>query len=228
MARALILMSLAGALALAGCTSTHSDNVKTQGMSASFVISGEDADQQVTARATFQVGSTYVDLVGDDEVSCDGVKLGRDASILGSISYTALVPRKAPSGQYVFELSRDDGDYESYGTAPALVHMTAPAEGTTVALSHPTTVKWAAAKNGSLTLSAGAPGCVISDVFSPESDQSSYTVPASDLSFAPGEKGPCAGSIGVDRTIANAGSNAFESSSVEVTTSDSVDVMFGP
>lgn len=227
MARTLILTSLA-VLALAGCTSTHSDNVKTQGMSASFVVLGQDADQQVRARATFQVGSTYIDLVGNDEVSCDGVKLARDASIVGSVLYSALVPRKAPSEKYVFELKRNDGDYKSYGTAPALVQMTAPAEGTALKLSQPTTVQWTAARNGSLTLSAGASGCVTSEAFSLASDQSSYTVPASELQFASGQTGPCAGSISVDRTIANAGSNAFESSSVEVTTGDSVDVMFSP
>lgn len=228
MTRTLILTILVTAWAAAGCTSTHSDNVKTQGMTATFLVEGQDADQQVSARAMFQVGSTYVDLVGSDTIYCDGIKLGRDQSVVGSIAYIGLVPRKAPSDQYVFKFSRADGTYTSYGTAPALVSTTAPAEGATLKLSQPISVQWAAAQSGSLTLSAGGTGCVKDYVFQPQSDQNSATIPSSELSFAQGQTGPCAGGISVDRSITNAGSNAFQSSSVQVTTIDTVDVMFSP
>lgn len=63
-----------------GCTSATSTDVKTSGISADYGVTTFEGTTQASVRATFTIGSTYLDLQGGDAAYCDGVALSATQS----------------------------------------------------------------------------------------------------------------------------------------------------
>jgi hypothetical protein len=111
---------LAVALA-AGCTLTSSENVKTRGIYARFVVT-HDQNDEVWAQASLRVGGplgTVVDLTGGEYVACNDQELTEWVEPITGYHWSASDVALAPSGAYVFDFVRLDETVTSEVTMPA-------------------------------------------------------------------------------------------------------------
>ena len=158
------------ALALAACTRIPSDGIATREIFARYevVVSGGVAE----ARASFTVGeysNTYLELVRGDSVSCNGVPLRRDGSIIGEVHYSATLPSQ-PDG-YSFQLRRvGESIYTSVGGTSGLA-ITSPAEGARVSISQPLQLRWTPGAGGARGVEVELDGVCTSRVSFTTNDQ---------------------------------------------------------
>jgi hypothetical protein len=125
------------------CAKTESENVQTSGIHSQFEVV-KDADGDIECKATFQVGDglggTYLDLTGDDEVFCNGVRLRRN-NIFGVVEYRAHVQRK-DNNLYHFKFKRQGESYESIAELPGDVQFISPAPYERLRKDQPVDVQW--------------------------------------------------------------------------------------
>jgi hypothetical protein len=125
------------------CAKTESEFVQTSGIHTQFEVI-KDADGDIECRATFQVGDgvggTYLDLTGDDEVYCNGVKLRR-SNLFGIVDYRANISANR-NNSYHFKFKRDGESYESITELPADVTFISPNPYERVKKDEPLSVEW--------------------------------------------------------------------------------------
>lgn len=128
MNRAARLIAISAVAALAACSKVDSDNVKTEGLYATYSVEGNN-ENTATCRATFQVGGptgTFVDLKRQDKVTCNGLEMLRVGNWDGSVYYKADVAFN-PGGQYKITLKRPaENLYESIVELPPKISGMSP------------------------------------------------------------------------------------------------------
>jgi hypothetical protein len=174
-------------LSNAACTSAASSDVKTSGISASYLVTtyqeGPSA-QTANVSATFQFGSTYLDLVTGDDVLCDGKLLTRQKDLLGKISYDGAVPKHVPGAVYTFEFRRKGENIKSSIAQPAPLALVTPAKNAELKASQETRVTWSGASDET-EVRVGELGCVSSDFVM--SKNATAVLPAGTLTFSEGK-----------------------------------------
>jgi hypothetical protein len=140
-------------LAAIACANVRSQDIKSSGFDANYLVTTNDATQTADAEAWYQSGSSYIELTGDDTASCDGKSLGYfRAPITNAITYSASVPRH-PAGQtYAFLLHRADGDYTATVAQPPSTTIAAPAQNALVRVTDPITITWTPGNGGTVDI----------------------------------------------------------------------------
>lgn len=200
-----------------GCTSATSTDVKTSGISADYGVTTFEGTTQASVRATFTIGSTYLDLQGGDAAYCDGVVLNREKNVLGQITYTGALPRKAVGQTYTFELRRSGETLRSTVTQPASIAVAAPTQGQDLKVGASATVRWSGA-GGETRVTIGQNDCLDTASVDAPASATEATLPGDKIRFAQGKTGPCnAATVGVSRNVEGVGSSSFKSVSIKAT-----------
>lgn len=210
-------------MALVGCQSANSENVRTPGIAANFRVTDQNSGT-VAAHVELKIGSTYIDLSGGDTLSCDGVKLGKREGLLNEVLYDASVPRRQPGDRYVFEFRRPDfaESHSSYAVAPDPVVISAPGNGAIVSSKSAVSVAWTAAVQGSIGISVTGSG-VHNQSYGVGADRGTYAIPANDL-VCEDKLAACSALLTVTRTVIGIGDSDFESAEVKSITEASIDL----
>ena len=97
---------------VSACSSTESENVKTQGVYAAYEV--KESGGRIQAKATFYVGDgksskngTVLQLTGGDSVECNGEPLAYNKDLFGKIQYQKTLPLQ---NSYVFTFKRKSQD----------------------------------------------------------------------------------------------------------------------
>jgi len=219
------IVLLIGGVYLIGCSSTTSDNVKTSGIYAIFTIENKYGETTVTARATLQVGGitgSYVELVGDDELYCDDVKLSTTKPGLGIIEYKAQLPKKNAQEKYVFKFKRKDEEHTIDVIQLKDLHITEPTQSQGFKISDDIKIKWEPASTEEIDLSVNG-DCIdpFTKIFS--TDNGEYIISGGTLKIKESaETTKCTATILLKRYISTGvpkefdGGNAFSYSKSEV------------
>jgi hypothetical protein len=116
------IVILAAGLSLSGgCAVVESEDVKTSGMWAHFVID-HHPDDQVVAWAVLRVGGqtgTIIDMVGDDYLEVNGTRMTEYVEVITNFHWNRAVITPDPDGIYDFTFNRVDETVTSYVTTPA-------------------------------------------------------------------------------------------------------------
>jgi len=169
----------------AGCSSTTSDNIKTSGIYALFNVENKYGENTVTAKATLQVGGitgSYIKLVGDDELLCDGQKLSSRETALGSIEYVANLPKKNAGEKYVFKFKRKDEEHTIEVTQLQDVHITAPKQSQSFKISDDIKVTWEPKSTEDMDLTIDG-DCIDPHTKIFQSDNGEYLITGGTLKF---------------------------------------------
>ena len=147
----LITLSLISmALLLAGCPSTESENVSSEGIYAQYVV--EDNGSTVNVSAKFWVGDgpggTILDLTGNDQVQVNGRTMAKNKDLFGVVTYTNTLPKNE---FYEFTFSREkDGDVDFYGASiqlPNAMQISSPKNGQRIRRGSSLNVRWRRSSN---------------------------------------------------------------------------------
>ncbi len=200
-----------------GCTSATSTDVKTSGISADYAVTTFEGTPQAAIRATFTIGSTYLDLQGGDAAYCEGVALNREKNALGQIVYTVALPRKAVGQTYTFELRRSGETLRSTVTQPATITVAAPTQGQDLKVATNATVRWSGTGNET-RITIGQSDCLDTAWVDAPASATEATLPADKIRFAQGKTGPCnSATVGVSRSVAGVGAASFKSVDIKAT-----------
>jgi hypothetical protein len=123
------------------CSSVLSEDVPTGEINATFRVTAGPGT--TTASAVFLRNGSfaeYVDLSGNDYVTCNGKKLARD-SFFGAVTYDTAVEYQVDS-DYIFELHRAEGTSLSSVTLPESITISAPLSGSVFSQGNPIPVQW--------------------------------------------------------------------------------------
>jgi hypothetical protein len=104
-----------------GCAVVESEDVKTSGMWAHFVID-HHPDDKVVAWAVLRVGGqtgTIIDMVGDDYLECNGTRMTEYVEVITNFHWNRAEISPDPQGIYEFTFNRIDETVTSYVTTPA-------------------------------------------------------------------------------------------------------------
>lgn len=104
-----------------GCAVVESQDVKTSGMWAHFVID-HHPDDTVVAWAVLRVGGqagTIIDLVGGDYMECNGTRMTEYVEAITNFHWNRAVITPDNMGIYEFTFIRPDEEVTSYVTTPA-------------------------------------------------------------------------------------------------------------
>lgn len=200
-----------------GCTSATSTDVKTSGISADYGVTTFEGTTQASVRATFTIGSTYLDLQGGDAAYCDGVALNREKNVLGQIEYTGSLPRKAVGQTYTFELRRSGETLRSTVNQPASFTVAAPTQGQDLKVGTSATVRWSGTGNQT-RVTIGQNDCLDTAWVDAPATATEATLPGDKIRFSQGKTGPCnAATVSVSRNVEGVGSSSFKSVSIKAT-----------
>jgi hypothetical protein len=116
------MVILAAGLSLTGgCAVVESEDVRTSGMWAHFVID-HHPDNRVVAWAVLRVGGqtgTIIDMVGDDYLECNGIRMTEYVEVITNFHWNRAEVVPDPQGIYEFTFHRVDETVTSYVTTPA-------------------------------------------------------------------------------------------------------------
>jgi len=116
------IVILAAGLSLSGgCAVVESEDVKTSGMWAHFVID-HHPDDQVVAWAVLRVGGqtgTIIDMVGDDYLEVNGTRMTEYVEAITNFHWNRAEISPDIDGIYEFTFNRVDETVTSYVTTPA-------------------------------------------------------------------------------------------------------------
>ena len=116
------IVILAAGLSLSGgCAVVESEDVKTSGMWAHFVID-HHPDDKVVAWAVLRVGGqtgTIIDMVGDDYLECNGTRMTEYVEVITNFHWNRAEIQPDAQGIYEFTFNRVDETVTSYVTTPA-------------------------------------------------------------------------------------------------------------
>lgn len=200
-----------------GCTSATSTDVKTSGITADYGVITVEGTTQASVRATFTIGSTYLDLQGGDAAYCDGVVLNREKNVLGQITYTGSLPRKAVGQTYTFELRRSGETLRSTVSQPASFTVAAPTRGQDLKVGTSATVRWSGG-DGQTRITIGQNDCLDTAWIDVPASATEATLPGDKIRFSQGKTGPCnAATVGVSHDVEGVGSASFKSVSIKAT-----------
>jgi hypothetical protein len=171
-------------LSNAACTSAASSDVKTSGISASYLVATNQEDPSANVSATFQFGSTYLDLVAGDDVLCDGKLLTRQKNVLGKISYEGTVPKHVPGALYTFEFRRKGENIKSSIAQPTPLALIAPAQNAELKASQETRVTWSGTSDET-EVRISEPGCVSSGLVMEQKNEA--VIQVGNLTFSEGK-----------------------------------------
>lgn len=150
MNRAFFMLAVSAAALVAACNKVDSDNVKTEGLYASYAVEGNNQNS-ATCRATFRVAGpegAVVDLKRQDKVSCNGLEMLRTVSREGVVSYQADVAFN-PGGQYKITLKRPaENLYESIVELPPTIARMNPGEAFAVPKGSALSPSWQPSASG--------------------------------------------------------------------------------
>lgn len=129
MKRALVIVWMliltAGLSLSGGCAVVESEDVKTSGMWAHFVID-HYPDDKVEAWGVLRVGGqtgTIIDLVGDDYLECNGTRMTEYVEPITNFHWNRAVVSPDAEGIYEFTFNRIDETVTSYVYTPALPYI---------------------------------------------------------------------------------------------------------
>ncbi|MGM0595509.1 MAG: hypothetical protein ACQES9_00565 [Myxococcota bacterium] len=106
---------------IGACSTTESENVKTSGIWAHYRIV-ENTDGEIYGYAVLRVGGntgTMVDLVGDDTVECNGVKLTEYVEPITNYRWNRAQVSEDPDNLYDFTFYRVDEEVTTTLELPA-------------------------------------------------------------------------------------------------------------
>ena len=117
-----IVILAAGLSLTGGCAVVESEDVRTSGMWAHFVID-HHPDNVVVAWAVLRVGGqagTIIDLVGDDYLECNGTRMTEYVEVITNFHWNRAEVLADAQGIYEFQFIRPDEEVSSFLTTPAL------------------------------------------------------------------------------------------------------------
>jgi hypothetical protein len=221
------IATLAALLASPGCTIAASTDVKSSGISAFYdVQSLQSTADRVSVTASFKVGSTVLDLIGGDTVSCDGVTLTRNKDALGNIEYRGSVPKKGVGERYAFEFKRSGESFVSTVGQPDTIAPIAPAVGSDVLRTTRFEVQWDKATPRT-TVSVSEPGCVSSAGID-GSNKTSVAFEPNSLTFSGSPISCPKAQIAISRSVAGVGSEGLKSVDIVATNTAYIGVVARP
>ena len=153
------LLLLSMGILISGCGSTHSENVKSQGIFARIIAKAENNSTKVDT--TLSVGSsrgTTLEIDGSDSLKATARGVTQTltkTSFLGDISYTTTFDFNVPSTEIVvsFERSKDTSCPNSRILMPDPFTVTAPSSGQAFTSLSSIDVNWTPANPVSGTIS---------------------------------------------------------------------------
>lgn len=105
-----ILLSILAMISIMGCSVTESENVKTSGIWAHYVIE-EDETGTLTAFAVLRVGGatgTIIDLSGGEHMECNGDVMNEWIEPITNYHWSRVMPDADPERLYDFTFVRTD------------------------------------------------------------------------------------------------------------------------
>jgi hypothetical protein len=141
-----IVVLAAGLSLTGGCAVVESQDVKTSGMWAHFVID-HHPDDDVVAWAVLRVGGqagTIIDLVGDDYMECNGVRMTGYVEVVTNFHWNRAEISPDAHGTYEFKFIRSDEEVSSIVRTPSIptIASTTPANTETVNAGTRIEVTW--------------------------------------------------------------------------------------
>jgi hypothetical protein len=145
------MVILAAGLSLyGGCAVVESEDVKTSGMWAHFVID-HHPDDEVIAWAVLRVGGqtgTIIDMVGDDYLECNGTRMIEYVEPITNFHWNRAEIQPDAQGIYEFTFNRVDETVTSYVTTPAVPFILDTVPDVTLTASTRIEVTWDATEPG--------------------------------------------------------------------------------
>ena len=117
-----MVILVAGLSLSGGCAVVESEDVKTSGMWAHFVID-HHPDDKVVAWAVMRVGGqtgTIIDMVGSDYLECNGVRMTEYVEAITNFHWNRAEISPDPQGIYEFTFNRVDETVTSYVSTPSV------------------------------------------------------------------------------------------------------------
>lgn len=196
-----------------GCSSTTSDNIKTSGMYALFTIEAKYGKESVDARASLQVGGitgSYIELIGDDAIYCDDVKLSIRKPGIGIIDYVGTLPSKKAGEKYVFKFKRKDEEHIIEVTQLQVVNIKRPVQSEIFKIGQDITVQWEPKSTENINLSLDG-SCIepVDKYFS--TDNGEYVISGNAIIFDDTEDAKrCTANLYIKRWISSGVPSAFD------------------
>ncbi|MFF1820652.1 hypothetical protein ACFVWG_25325 [Kribbella sp. NPDC058245] len=228
--RHIVGMVVVAGLVLTGCSTVESKDIRTSGMSASFVVTVDDNEQRAVATASLRSGTlTYIDLGAGESISVAGSgtpqELRRQKS-LGTINYTSRLNDILNAGtEITFALQRDSANESAPKSTVALperVHLTAPTNSTAYSRQQPVPVRFETAPTDQQTILSWSGSCVGQGRMILTPGASSTVIPAGTLkanttsSASPGQAATrCSVEITLSREVEGRLDPAFKDGSVK-------------
>ncbi len=145
-----VVLLTVGLASASGCTVTESENVKTSGMWAHFVID-HHPDDLVVAWAALRVGGqlgTIIDLTGGDSMECNGTHMTEYVEVLTNMHWSRAEISPDTDGIYDFTFIRPDEEVITTVVTPSLPVIIETDPPVTVGAGDMITVTWDATDAG--------------------------------------------------------------------------------
>jgi hypothetical protein len=142
----------AGLSLTGGCAVVESQDVKTSGMWAHFIIE-HYPDDSVVAWAVLRVGGqsgTIIDLMGGDYLECNGTRMTEYVEAITNFHWNRAVISPDALGTYEFTLIRPDEEVSTLVTTPALPFIISTDPDVTLTAGTQLEVTWDASDPGYL------------------------------------------------------------------------------
>ena len=232
-------------LVVAGCSTVQSKDVRTSGISATYVVTLPETTDVANVSASYRVGTlTFIELGDGESVTASGggksVKLKHHKSA-GVTDYDGQLDGVVAAGtEITFDLERgsaDDSARASTVKLPERVRLTAPQTGTTYSRRAAIPVRFESGPSDLSSLVTWAGDCIQPGSLPLEPGRTEVSIPAGELhpvttspSSSPGRKPAttCDVSITLTRRTEGTLDKAFKDGSITAQTESSRQIISAP
>ncbi|GAA1120098.1 hypothetical protein GCM10009630_17310 [Kribbella jejuensis] len=230
-------------LVVAGCSTVQSKDVRTSGISATYVVTLPDGADVANVSASYRVGTlTFIELGDGESVTSSGggksVQL-KHHKTAGVTDYDGQLDGVVSAGtEITFDLQRGSADESAPASTvklPERVKLTAPQTGTTYSRRAPILVRFASGPSDLSSLVTWAGDCIEPGSLQLEAGRTEVSIPPGSLRPVTGTPTPgrkpattCEVSITLTRRTEGTLDKAFKDGSIAAQTESSRQIISTP
>jgi hypothetical protein len=211
-----------------GCAVTESENVKTSGIWAHYVID-HHPDERVVAWAVFRVGQaggTIINLVGDDSIEVNGEPLTEFMDAVTGFHWNRAEIAEDMSGSYDFDFIRADETVTTTVVVPDHPTITSPSPGDSVYPGDNLEVDWVVTTPAHhVNFFVNGPCIQYVDELDVE-DDGSFVFSEALQDFDPASPSSCSIDLELRRVANGSAASQFQGGLTEAKRMDSIDLSY--